>query len=131
MNLLYLTSRYFPFALIYLITCTGAVARVTCEAVDENGYGSKSFFNCRGTTDAKGYFLATLMSPLHLQDNLKIKECKAFLEKSPLETCKIPSDVNKGISGAVLTSYQILYEKKMKLYSARPFFFTSSTPVGY
>ncbi|KAA8549135.1 hypothetical protein F0562_000819 [Nyssa sinensis] len=80
--------------------------------------------NGYGPTDAKGYFFATLTSS-ELEDTLKLTECKAFLENSPLETCKVPSDVNKGISGALLSSYRLLNDKHMKLYSVAPFFYTS------
>ncbi|KAJ4719961.1 Pollen Ole e 1 allergen/extensin [Melia azedarach] len=110
-----------------------AVARITCLGVDENGYEKKSVFNCRGTTDEKGYFFAKL-SPLELTNSLKLTECNAFLEKSPSEICKIPTDVKKRVSGALLTSYRILNDNKVKLYSLKPFFFTSeneSTPSGY
>ncbi|XVF32817.1 hypothetical protein REPUB_Repub17cG0115300 [Reevesia pubescens] len=116
----------------------GALARITCLAVDENGY-EKSFSVCSGETDTKGNFFAPL-SPLGLDDDLlkssKLTECKAFLESSPLLTCNVPVDVNKGISGAPLSDFRVLEQKRMKLYSVGPFFFTSkpnSVPIpnGY
>ncbi|KAF5731420.1 proline-rich protein 3-like [Tripterygium wilfordii] len=69
-----------------------------------------------------------------LNRELKITECKAFLQSSPLETCKVATDVNKGISGALLSSYRILNDNKIKLYTLRPFIYTSETkpnPGGY
>lgn len=63
-----------------------------------------------------------------------LKDCKVKLEKSPLETCNIPTDVNKGLTGALFSSYRILHDKKIKLYSVGPFFYTSEpkpTPAGY
>ncbi|KAK8497542.1 hypothetical protein V6N13_002946 [Hibiscus sabdariffa] len=114
----------------------GALARITCLAVDENGY-EKTHSVCSGETDAKGYFFARL-SPLGLGDAgdklSKLRDCKAFLESSPLETCNIPVDVNKGISGAPLSDFRVLDHMGMKLFSVGPFFFTSepnSVPNGY
>ncbi|XP_021281136.1 proline-rich protein 3-like [Herrania umbratica] len=112
----------------------GALVRITCLAVDENGY-EKSHSVCRGETDAKGYFFAPL-SPLGLDDHsqLKLTECKAFLESSPSETCNVPVDVNKGLGGAPLSDFRVLNQKRMKLYSVGPFFFTdeaNSVSNGY
>ncbi|CAL5433353.1 unnamed protein product [Camellia sinensis] len=106
-----------------LVPLEGALARITCLAVDKNGYESAPFSVLSHPTDAKGHFFATV-APYELEDALKITECKAFLEKSPLETCKVPTDVNKGISGAPLTSYHFLTDKNIKLYSVGPFFYT-------
>ncbi|KAL4367154.1 hypothetical protein GQ457_05G001970 [Hibiscus cannabinus] len=115
----------------------GALARITCLAVDENGY-EKTHSVRSGETDAKGYFFARL-SPLGLDnagDNKlsKLRDCRAFLESSPLETCNVPVDVNKGISGAPLSDFRVLDRMGMKLFSVGPFFFTSppnSVPNGY
>ncbi|XVE77575.1 hypothetical protein DITRI_Ditri13aG0074500 [Diplodiscus trichospermus] len=112
----------------------GALARITCLAVDENGY-EKPHSVCSGETDAKGYFFATL-SPVGLDDDqfTKLTECKAFLESSPIESCNVPVDVNKGISGAYLFDFRVLSQKGIKLYSVGPFFFTSapsSVPNAY
>ncbi|KAK2637363.1 hypothetical protein Ddye_032155 [Dipteronia dyeriana] len=118
-------SKYYPIQ--------GAVAKVTCLVDDI--YGSKTTlisFSSKAT-DSKGYFLTDLCS-LKLSDNLKLKKCKVFLDNSPLEDCNLPTDVNRGISGALLNSYRILNEKNIKLYSIGPFFFTSvakSIPNGY
>ncbi|XP_027363397.1 proline-rich protein 1-like [Abrus precatorius] len=119
-------SNYFPIQ--------GAVARVTCGCVDENGYETGPISVLSDATDGKGYFLATV-TLAEFGHKLKFGECKAYLESSPLETCKVPSDVNYGISGATLSSYRILDNKK-KLYSVGPFFCTSQStsvpaPNGY
>ncbi|XWS31757.1 hypothetical protein CRYUN_Cryun23aG0103400 [Craigia yunnanensis] len=114
---------------------TGALARITCLSVDENGY-EKPHSVCSRETDAKGYFFATL-SPLGLDDNdqlTKLTDCKAFLESSPLEKCNVPVDVNNGISGALLSDFRVLEHKRVKLYSVGPFFFSSepnSVPNGH
>ncbi|XP_016684031.1 protein SEED AND ROOT HAIR PROTECTIVE PROTEIN [Gossypium hirsutum] len=74
----------------------GALGKVKCVAVDEVGLGKT------------------------------VPICSvAFLEKSPLESCNVPIDVNKGISGAPFSGYRVLNQKHTKLYSLGPFFFTS------
>ncbi|KAJ8749671.1 hypothetical protein K2173_026320 [Erythroxylum novogranatense] len=110
-----------------------AVARIKCTCVDEYEYETAPFSFLSGATDPEGYFFATL-SPYEVEENCKIKECRAFLELSPLGTCEVPTDVNKGISGGLLSSYRFLDEKKMKLFTVGPFFYTSgpkSTSNGY
>ncbi|KAL7226872.1 hypothetical protein ACSBR1_021860 [Camellia fascicularis] len=106
-----------------LVPIEGALARITCIAVDKNGYESAPFSTLSHPTDPKGYFFATL-SPYMLEEAWKITECKAFLESSPLETCNVPTDVNKGINGAPLSSYHFLSDKNLKLYSVGPFSYT-------
>ena len=100
----------------------GAVARITCKGVDEYGYETESLSILSCATDAKGYFIATL-SPYEVKDNRRLRECRAFLELSPSEVCDVPTDVNKGISGATLASYKPLHDKNMKLFTVGPFFF--------
>ncbi|KAK8614517.1 hypothetical protein V6N13_068317 [Hibiscus sabdariffa] len=100
----------------------GALATITCKAVDEVGM-EKTISICSKPTDAKGYFFAPL-SDLG-RDKLELRECKAYLKSSPLATCNVPSNVNKAIEGALLSSFRVLNEKKTKLYSVGPFFYTS------
>ena len=99
------------------------MASITCLAVDKHEFEAAPFSFLSEACDPKGYFFATL-SPSEVEDNRKLKECRAFLELSPSETCNVPTDVNKGISGALLGSYRLLSDKKMKLYTVGPFFFT-------
>ncbi|XWS75664.1 hypothetical protein CRYUN_Cryun01aG0110600 [Craigia yunnanensis] len=106
------------------IPIKGAVARITCLVVDEHGYETAPFSILSKPTDSKGYYFATLF-PNELNNKLKLTVCKAFLEKSPLETCKVATDVNKGISGASPSYRRLLDNKKMKLYSVPPFIYTS------
>ncbi|XP_021280881.1 proline-rich protein 1-like [Herrania umbratica] len=116
-------SQYYPIQ--------GALAKITCKAVDKVGV-EKTLSICSGATDAKGYFFATL-SQSGLVDKLKLKDCKAYLESSPLKTCNIPTNDNKGIDGAPLSNFRVL-NKKMNLYSVGPFFYTSeakSATNGY
>ncbi|KDP28197.1 hypothetical protein JCGZ_13968 [Jatropha curcas] len=116
----------------------GAVARITCAALDKNGNRTPPISCLTGASDAKGYFFK-LLSVLGLNDdNIKLTDCKVQLEKSPLKTCNVATDVNKGITGALISSYRILHDKKIKLYSVGPFFYTpgpepksSTTPTGY
>uniref|UniRef100_A0A6N2KU03 Uncharacterized protein n=1 Tax=Salix viminalis TaxID=40686 RepID=A0A6N2KU03_SALVM len=110
-----------------VFVCAGAVIRVACTAVDQHGYRKVPFSCLTEATDAKGYYFKTLPSS-RLDDHLKITECKAYLESSPLKTCNVPTNMNDGISGAPLSAYRILHDKKMKLYSMRTFFYTSTKP---
>ncbi|KAJ7977607.1 Pollen Ole e 1 allergen/extensin [Quillaja saponaria] len=105
----------------------GAVTRITCEAVDEYGFETTPFTFLSDTSDAEGFFFATLC-PSEVANNSKLKqECKVFLELSPSETCNVPTDINKGITGSDLlpNSYRFLNHKKMKLYTVGPFYFTT------
>ncbi|KAK2649545.1 hypothetical protein Ddye_017034 [Dipteronia dyeriana] len=71
----------------------GAVARITCLANDEHGYERAPFSILSDASDDKGYFFATL-SPDEVQQNWRLKECRAFLEVSPSETCNVPTGMN-------------------------------------
>ncbi|KAF8392667.1 hypothetical protein HHK36_023016 [Tetracentron sinense] len=108
-----------------LVPLQGAVTRITCLAVNNQGYESAPFSVLSHETDKKGYFFATLC-PSELGNGWKLSECKAFLESSPLEKCDVPTDFNKGISGALLLSHHLLPNKKMDLYSVGPFVYTSN-----
>lgn len=103
----------------------GSVARITCEAVDESGFETAPITILSDASDAKGYFFATI-SPFEIENKKKkLTQCKAFLELSPLDSCNVPTDANNGISGDLLTSYRLLHEKNMKLFTVGPFIFTS------
>ena len=116
---------------------TGAVARITCLPVDNpEGYEETSFSIKSEASDEKGYFYVTL-SPAGLSDERKLKDCKAYLDHCPLETCNVPTNVNNGILGDMLASYIILNHSNTKLFSVGPFFYYSSSepkssvPSGY
>ena len=71
------------------------------------------------------------MSPSELEDAWKLTECKAFLKKSPEETCNVPTNVNNGMSGALLSSFHLLEDKNMKMFSVGPFVYNPETiPVS-
>lgn len=103
---------------------TGAVVRITCDAVDKFGFETTPFSFLSEATKENGYFLATLC-PSEISANRKLAKCKAFLELSPSDTCNDPMDVNNAVSGALLSSHHFLEEKKMKMYTVGPFFFTT------
>ena len=114
------------------------MTRITCLTEDKNGYERAPFFLLSHKTDERGFFLATfsLSELLGSENKLKLKDCKAFLEKSSMETsCKVPTDVNNGLSGAHLSSFRFLPEKVMALYTVGPFICNSepdySVPGGH
>lgn len=78
----------------------------------------KLFFVCRSCDKNSLY----CCGPVWLQ------ESPFLLESSPLKTCNVPTDMNFGITGAPLSAYHILHDKKIKLYSMRTFFYTSTAP---
>lgn len=115
----------------------GAKARITCIGDDENGYETTQSI-LSPATDEKGYFFATtLPASISKQGNYsKLTDCKAKVDYSPLENCKVPTDIDNGMSGAPLDTYRILKHKNIKLYRLRPFVFTPEPepepkPKGY
>ncbi|KAL5701099.1 hypothetical protein ACHQM5_026474 [Ranunculus cassubicifolius] len=112
-----------------LIPLQGAVAKIACIAKKQYRYESDPFTILSKGTDKKGYFLARL--PISNMDSTKpiLFKCKVFLHSSPSKTCNVPTDMNKGKTGALLySSYHILHDNKMKLYSVGPFAYTSTKP---
>lgn len=116
-----------------LVPLQGAVARITCLAVDKKtGYELAPFSILSKETDEKGYFFATF-SGSEIEDDRKLTQCKAFLNSSPWESCNVPTNVNDGMSGALLVSYRLINNKRMKLHSVGPFIYTTepkATPSG-
>ncbi|KAL8101015.1 hypothetical protein AgCh_033046 [Apium graveolens] len=98
-----------------------AIARITCEAVDKKGYKTAPFSKLSSPANAKGYYFVTL-SPAELKQGWRLTECKVFLEKSPVRSCNVPTDVNNGKTGATLPSPRLL--KTMNLYSIPAFVYT-------
>ncbi|XAR60479.1 hypothetical protein NMG60_11033879 [Bertholletia excelsa] len=73
-----------------LLPIQGALARITCLATAPNGYELAPFSFLSRPTGGKGYFFSTVS--LHeVEDGWKLTGCKAFLEKSQLEPCKVPT----------------------------------------
>ncbi|KAJ8749631.1 hypothetical protein K2173_026280 [Erythroxylum novogranatense] len=111
----------------------GATSRIKCLAVDDRGYEVAPFAFMSSPSDENGYFFATLL-PSQIGNHLKLSQCKAFLHSSPLETCSFATDANGGLTGALLSAYRILNEKKMKLFTVGPFFYSQEpvpVPDGY
>ncbi|XP_009608569.1 protein SEED AND ROOT HAIR PROTECTIVE PROTEIN-like [Nicotiana tomentosiformis] len=109
-----------------LIPLKGAVARITCLGVEKNGYETAPFSFSSYQSDSKGYYYAVFSLKEHKgYESCKITQCKAFLESSSLEECDVPTDENKGKTGALLTSYRFLNGKNTLLYSVAPFVYTS------
>ncbi|KAJ8749619.1 hypothetical protein K2173_026268 [Erythroxylum novogranatense] len=115
-----------------LVLCksgSSSVTRIICSAVHQNGYDVKPFSCLVDATDANGYFFK-ILPDFGILDNLKITECKTYLESSPLDSCNVPTDVNKGITGALFSSFRILYDKKIKLYRVGPLIYTSNAAIA-
>ncbi|XP_058084123.1 protein SEED AND ROOT HAIR PROTECTIVE PROTEIN-like [Magnolia sinica] len=100
----------------------GAVVRVTCMGHDENGYDLAPYTTLCEPTDENGYFFMAILAPSGMDH---LSECKAYLESSSSETCNVPTDVNNGMSGALLGSYGLLDHKKTKLCTVGPFVYTT------
>ncbi|KAJ0744675.1 hypothetical protein HanPI659440_Chr10g0390371 [Helianthus annuus] len=115
-----------------LIPIKGATARVTCLARNHLGLELAPFSVSSCPSDDKGYFLAKLspqVTKFYKKVEWELKECKAYLEKSPLKECKVPLDINGGIKGVHIVSsstHRLL--KNANLYSLKPFFYTSDEP---
>ncbi|KAK1566608.1 hypothetical protein Q3G72_001939 [Acer saccharum] len=87
-----------------------AVARITCESVEKSGnYKTKVLsFLSPAATNVEGYFFATLPNSILNKDKLKITECKVLLESSPLKTCKVPTNINKGLTGSPRHTFTLI-----------------------
>ncbi|CAH1434920.1 unnamed protein product [Lactuca virosa] len=114
------------------IPLKGAMARITCLARNQHGLELAPFSISSCPADDKGYFLAKLSPPstkFLKNAQWELKECKAFLQSSPLKDCKVPLDINGGVKGAHIiasSSHRLL--KNANLYSLKPFFYTSDKP---
>ncbi|KAJ9560206.1 hypothetical protein OSB04_005366 [Centaurea solstitialis] len=115
-----------------LIPIKGAITRITCLARNQKDLEPMPFSVLSCPTDDKGYFLAKLSPPstkFLKNSHWELKECKAFLESSPLKDCKIPLDINGGVTGAhIISSLSHRFLKNANLYSLKPFFYTSNQP---
>ncbi|XP_010506790.1 PREDICTED: proline-rich protein 3-like [Camelina sativa] len=136
------TPQYFPkpnpdLAIEGLILCKsgyktypiqGAKVKVVCPIFDSYGKLVAKVTISSYPTDMKGYFHFVAYGL-----SLKVKNinsCNVKLESSPLSTCKIPTNVNKGVTGAPLSpdNSNFLSHDNLILYTLEPFYF--STPVA-
>lgn len=66
-------------------------------------------------TNSKGYFHVALT---HIKN---LSHCRVKLYTSPDETCKNPTNVNKGLTG-----FALYPDKNLKLFNVGRFYFTGS-----
>ncbi|PIA36641.1 hypothetical protein AQUCO_03300089v1 [Aquilegia coerulea] len=71
---------------------TGAVVRLQCN-------NTRIPFELQAKTDKNGYFFLHTAPKL---SNYGIHKCKAFIVSSPLNSCRTPTDLHQGVTGAVL-----------------------------
>ncbi|KAJ0259070.1 Pollen Ole e 1 allergen and extensin family protein [Hirschfeldia incana] len=106
----------------------GAKVNVVCPIVDSYGKLVAKATISSYPTDLKGYFYFITYGLSHKVKN--INGCKVKLESSPVSTCKIPTNVNKGVTGASLSSNssKFISRDNLDLYTLEPFYF--SCPVS-
>ncbi|CAG7908729.1 unnamed protein product [Brassica rapa] len=109
-------------AVMYL---TGAKVNVVCPIVDSNGRLVAKATLSSYPTDLKGYFYFITYGLSHKVKS--INGCKVKLESSPVSTCKTPTNVNKGVTGATLSSdsSKFISRDNLDLYTLEPFYFSS------
>ena len=97
----------------------GAKAKIVCS--EPGSYGKKDVVIYSDPTDSKGYFHVALTDIIK-----NLLHCRVKLYTSPVETCKNPTNVNKGLTGVPLSMYGYRYhsDKNLKIFSVGPFYFT-------
>ncbi|KAG5402615.1 hypothetical protein BRARA_D02847 [Brassica rapa] len=103
----------------------GAKVNVVCPIVDSNGRLVAKATLSSYPTDLKGYFYFITYGLSHKVKS--INGCKVKLESSPVSTCKTPTNVNKGVTGATLSSdsSKFISRDNLDLYTLEPFYFCS------
>ncbi|KAL0739834.1 hypothetical protein Bca4012_081347 [Brassica carinata] len=103
----------------------GAKVNVVCPIVDSYGKLVAKVALSSYPTDLKGYFYFITYGLAHKVKN--INGCKVKLESSPVSTCKTPTNVNKGVTGASLSSNssKFISRDNLDLYTLEPFYFSS------
>lgn len=104
---------------------TGARVNVICPIVDSYGKLVAKVAISSYPTDLKGYFYFITYGLSHKVKN--IKGCKVKLGSSPVSMCKTPTNVNKGFTGASLSSIssKFISRDNLDLYTLEPFYFSS------
>ncbi|KFK37521.1 hypothetical protein AALP_AA4G267800 [Arabis alpina] len=103
----------------------GAKVKVVCPIVDSHGKLVAKITISSYPTDLKGYFYFVTYG---LSNKVKnINGCKVKLESSPVPSCKTPTNVNKGVTGAPLSpdNSKFLSHDNFNLYTLEPFYFSS------
>ncbi|CAN6828767.1 unnamed protein product [Brassica oleracea] len=97
----------------------GAKAKIVCS--EPGSYGKKDVVIYSDPTYSKGYFHVALTDIVK-----NLLHCRVKLYTSPVETCKNPTNVNKGLTGVPLSMYGYRYhaDKNLKIFSVGPFYFT-------
>ncbi|KAF3579696.1 hypothetical protein DY000_02031888 [Brassica cretica] len=97
----------------------GAKAKIVCS--EPGSYGKKDVVIYSDPTDSKGYFHVALTDIIK-----NLLHCRVKLYTSPVETCKNPTNVKKGLTGVPLSMYGYRYhsDKNLKIFSVGPFYFT-------
>ncbi|CAH8362943.1 unnamed protein product [Eruca vesicaria subsp. sativa] len=103
----------------------GAKVIVVCPIVDSYGKLVAKVIISSYPTDLKGYFYFIMYGLSHKVKN--INGCKVMLESSPVSMCKTRTNVNKGVTGAPLSSdsSKFLSRDNLNLYTLEPFYFSS------
>ncbi|CAH8256750.1 unnamed protein product [Arabidopsis lyrata] len=102
-----------------IILCkNGAKAKIVCSEMISYGKNKNEVVIYSNPTDSKGYFHVALT---HIKN---LSHCRVKLYTSPVETCKNPTNVNKGLTGVLLSMYSA--DKNLKLFNVGPFYFTGS-----
>ncbi|CAA7044242.1 unnamed protein product [Microthlaspi erraticum] len=103
----------------------GAKVKVVCPIVDSYGKLIAKITLSSYPTDLKGYFYFITYGLSHKLKN--INGCNVKLESSPVSSCKTPTNVNKGFTGAPLSTdkSKFLSDDNLNLYTFEPFYFSS------
>ncbi|KAF8089717.1 hypothetical protein N665_0498s0019 [Sinapis alba] len=103
----------------------GAKVNVVCPIVDSYGKLVAKATLLSYPTDLKGYFYFLTYGLSHKLKSIKC--CKVKLQSSPVSTCKTPTNVNKGVTGATLSSdsSKFISRDNLSLYTLPPFYFSS------
>ncbi|CAL9238674.1 unnamed protein product [Arabidopsis halleri] len=95
----------------------GAKAKIVCSEMVSYEKNKNEVVIYSNPTDSKGYFHVALT---HIKN---LSHCRVKLYTSPVETCKNPTNVNKGLTGVLLSMYS---DKNLKLFNVGPLYFTGS-----
>ncbi|KAG7629458.1 Proline-rich protein 3 [Arabidopsis thaliana] len=98
----------------------GAKIQIVCSDPASYGKSNTEVVIYSNPTDSKGYFHVSLTS---IKD---LAYCRVKLYLSPVETCKNPTNVNKGLTGVPLAlyGYRFYPDKNLELFSVGPFYYT-------
>ncbi|XP_010671979.2 protein SEED AND ROOT HAIR PROTECTIVE PROTEIN [Beta vulgaris subsp. vulgaris] len=105
-------------------TIEGATVTLNCTGQPQGDKPRQIITVVSNPTNAKGEY--TIGVAATLESGEKLIHCKVTLKSSPLKTCKVPTNINKGIKGFGLTSVKHTDNPKDKLFLVPALFFTSS-----